>query len=381
MTPRIPVPTRPINETERAFGVESVTKVLDECKTRASHRHAMDVERMVDLNLHWEDEGPKHSKSGFFARIDGADMRLTNGAMKTLNRLIKGPMDLRHWEQYEDKNAFPKAVRNILDNNARRSHGVQLIHNELEVQAFLPSDYQVRNAYDMLSDYLEQLDENIGDIRGINAHESGYGDHCSYRVVMGDNIMPSVDANKGQYMMFTLSMSENGQCDARTGLGTYRTICTNSAIHEQTLSKWNHKSGGEGRFYENSGEMIRLHGMLQSQFKDVFENYFKAPLEHEAGELLNTMKAVGAISKEHFEATRVRLEMPDETGSRQAATYYDLFNGLTAGAKDMASIPAREQAEQAAMTLFTAPGGLYAQLKAFAQRKRLRNTERLIGLN
>lgn len=365
---------QPVPDEIRHWGVESVDEVLKRLKERASHRRTLEVERVADLGLRWEDEGPSRSKSGYYARISNRDYRLSDGAVKTLNRMMSGPQ-LKHWNKYQDPNAFVKAAVNILDNPDRRSAmGMYLRHDGLEVNCFLPSNYVLKDAHEQLTDFVEMLNDNIGDIRGVTVDEEGYGDRCWYRVIMGDNLMPAARAEHGQYMMFLLSMSETGQCDTSTQLGLYRGICTNSAIREQTISRWNNRSGGESKFYDATGETIRMTGYLKSQFAAVFGELFNLKLEGDPIELLNTMKQARIISREHWATSKVHAEMSTEDG-RPCTTHYDLFNAMTHGAKELGSLLAREQAEQTTLHLFTAPNGLYGELRSAMNRRRIRNTE------
>lgn len=374
--------TQPVSADLRLWGVESVDDVVKRLKERASHRRTVEVDRVADLGLRWEDEGPTRSKSGYFARIAERDYRLSDGAVKSLNRLMSGPQ-LKHWNKYQDRNAFVKAAINILDNPDRRTQGGMFMrHDGLEINCFLPSSYVLRDSHEMLTDFVGMLDDNIGDIRGISSSEEGYGDRCIYRVIMGDNLMPAARAEYGQYMMFMLSMSETGQCDSTTSLGLYRTVCTNSAIREQTLSRWNNRSGGESKFYDATGETIRMTGYLKSQFSQVFGELFNLRLEHDPIELLNTMQQAKVISREHWVTSKVHAELPTEDG-RPCTTHYDLFNAMTHGAKELGSLNAREQAEQTTLHLFTAPGGLYQELRSAMNRRRIRNNtgENVAALN
>jgi hypothetical protein len=348
--------------------MESVNATLERLKARAATRRQVDVERLTQLNLRWEDQSQTRAKSGYYARIGGNDMRLGDGAVKTLNRLIKGPADLKHWENYSDRNAFCKAAVNILDNPARRSHGVILLHDQHEVNAFLPSSYLVRSAYTMLSEFVEMLtDSNLTNIRGIDSIEYGDGDNCSYRVAMGNNIITDTKEEHGQLMMFMLSMSETGQTNCRTSLGMYRPICTNTGIEVQTLSNWSHRAGSEERFYNATGDNIRLTSYMQNAFSSLFSVLLKTPLEADPIVYLNTMKVVKLITREHWTNAKVWATMPCEDG-RKCETHYDLFNALTHGAQELTSLSQREVAEQTSMEMFSTPGGLDAVLRAAAAK-------------
>lgn len=349
-------------------GLQSVETVLADAKYRHDHRVTLEYSNVTELGIRWHDQGPDKSESGYYAKIDGRELRMSDGAMKTACRLIK--TEPKFFNQFPDHDAFPKTFRHILDNPGRNESGVILRHDGLQVNCILPRSYQVRDANELLGDFVGSLNENLGDIKGISVVDEGFGDHTRYYVVMGNNLMPEIDDSLGQYMMFMLSMSETGLQPARTALGLYRTICTNSAVRQQTLSKWNHE-GSIGKFYDSTNETIRMTGYLQSQFSKVFGELLKIPLEHDATELLKAMKTAKAISRDHHQLASTYVLTPTEDG-RSVETQYDLFNVLTRAAQDLPSLRQREDAEQGAMALFTAEGGLFEELRRQAARNRVR---------
>jgi hypothetical protein len=299
------------------------------------------------------------------------DLRLTDGAMKTACRQLK--TEPKYFSQFEDRMEFPRALVKGIDEGKRKSKGVLVRSNGLEITSILSPDYKIRDAAMLFDDFLEPLNEYIGDIKGVYALEQGDGDICSYRVIMGANLLPSIDAKLGQYLIFVLSTSENGIIPTKSTLGLYRTICTNSAIRQQELCQWDHKSSF-GRFYEDTASTIRTSGDFQNRYAQIFGELLGANLEVPALDLVGAFKEADLITRNHADLARLYVMAPTEDG-RQCENQYDLFNALTRAARDLPSIQARELAESKTLKLFTDAGGIREQLRKAAEAPKRRTED------
>lgn len=357
---------------ELPYGLLTVDQIMSHVNARAANRENVDVEGAAELALHYREPSNAQPKGGFYAKVpvtlfDGTvrmeDLPLTDGAVKTACKLI-GQGDPKFFSQGDDPDFFPKTFRHVIDSTKRKQRGMLVRHNKYQVTSILPRDYVVKDANQMLAEFIPALQENVGEIKGILGIEQGEGDISSYRVVMGSNIMPSLDESKGQFMMFNINMSENGLIDSKTSLGLYRTFCTNSAIRVQTLSRWDHRSAFSP-FYDKAARTIREAGYLQDSYSKIFEELLHEKLPFPAMDLVDAFKREQLIASEHAKLALIYAE------TEPAETQYDLFNILTRSAQDLSSIRQREDAEVHAMNIFTQPGGVLEALrKAEAKGKR-----------
>jgi hypothetical protein len=345
-------------------GIEPAEKVMDRLSFRKDHTWIQKVGDPASLNIHWEDQGNQHSQSGYYAKVDGEELRLTTGAINTACQMIKAkPSFFFGSGQFQDRNAFPTTLCHIL--RGRKDSSVKLAHNGLEVTAILPVVHEIRSAYDMLTDFLDEVSK-CGELKGIQAIEQGNGDIGSYRIVMGNNLIPSMQSKFGQYMSFLLEMSETGQIPTKTTISLFRTICTNSGIRGTTDVTWDHRSPS-GRFYDRTMETIRHLGYFGEQYGKVFGEMANTPLGMPAEDLLHGMKHEKLITNAHFEAAVIQLATGTEDG-RQVETHYDMYNALTRAAQDMPSLTARSRAEAKSLEIMTAPGGVREKLREAASR-------------
>jgi hypothetical protein len=351
-------------ETAASLGLETLEKVQDRLAYRSAHKENIDVDQIRDLNIEWHDQGPSKSKAGYYARIGQKDLRLSDGAMKTACRLLK--TEPKYFSQFEDRAEFPRALVKGIDEGKRKNKGVLVRTNGLEVTSILSRDYKIRDAATLLNDFLEPLKDNMGDVKGVYALEQGDGDICSYRVVMGANLLPSIDAKLGQYLMFVLSTSENGIVPTKSTLGLYRTICTNSAIRQQELCQWDHKTEF-GRFYDDTASTIRTSGYFQNAYSRIFSDLIDAKLEVPALDLVSAFSEGDLLTSNHADLARLYVMAPTEDG-RGCENQYDLFNALTRAARDLPSIQARELAESKTLKLFTDAGGIREALRLAADK-------------
>jgi hypothetical protein len=273
----------------------------------------------------------------------------------------------KYFSQFQDKSEFPRALVKGIDDGKRQDKGVLVRHDGMNITAILPQDYRVHDAAHLLESFLEPLKDNLGDIRGVQSLEQGGGDICSYRVVMGANIMPSLDDKHGQFMAFFITTSENGIIPTVCTLGLYRAVCTNTAIREQTINKWDHRSGVNA-FYEKVAGVIHKTGYYQSQYSAIFAELLNTPLGIPASDLISAMHGNRLITKSHADTALLYAGNQTEDG-RQVTTHWDLFNVMTASARDLPTVQAREQAESKTLTLFTDPGGLGEHLRRSHDRR------------
>jgi hypothetical protein len=346
-------------------GLAQLETVIRGARQRADARQNIVVPTVADLNLRYVEPCRELPKGGYMARLEGKDMVVGDTAVNTACRLIKSRPD--YFKQFGDPNAFPQSLRNVIDNPNRKGPGGVLVRTGLadngindEIAAILSPDYQVRDAHEQLADFGTTLADYFGNIRGVQVVEQGHGAKSSYRVVVGDNIMKRADAQRGQFMMFVLSMSELGLAPDHTTLGLYRMICTNGAMrmdHRELLSEWLHKGSPE-EYLAGTSEAIRHMSYLSSTWGQVFEETLDAPLTVEAQDLLNELKDTGLISNAHYDAA----DSLAVTGPVQSQ--YDFYNLLTRAAQDLPSLRQREHAETSALRLFTEPGGVMGQVAA-----------------
>lgn len=350
------------------YGLLTIDEILEHTKARQEYTDTVDVDAAIDLSLRYEQVGDK--QGGFLATVpvrnkDGTvqmkDLPLSDSAVKTGCRLIKGTPEF--FAESPDPDAFPKWFRNVMDKADRKQRGMIVRHDGMKINAILPRNYLVKDAYDLLSEFLPALQENVGDIRGVLGLEPGNGDIASYRIVMGNNIMPSLAQDQGQFLMFNINTSEAGLIDTKTSLGLYRTFCTNSAIRTQTLSKWDHKTPF-APFYDKAAKTIRESGYLRSHYGKIFEEMLNERLPFPALDLLNAFKREQLITNNHFESAAIHAQ------ASEVINQYDLFNVLTRSAQDLPSIQARERAEEAAMKLFTETGGVIEALRRAEGRQK-----------
>lgn len=349
-----------------------VNDVLERLEMRAKGFENLDVSRVSDLGIHWSDQDTQHSESGWYAKINGRDMILSQQAVRTGSKLI-GQADSRHWLKYPDRNAFPTALAHILENeatNGSRREPKRLVvrHDGIKVRAMLPFSYKIRDSYNLLADFIEMITENVGEVQGVSVIEADDfdphaepGDITSCRVVVGSNIMPSLQPQFGQYMMFLMANSETGAMNAVTGLGLFRTTCLNSAIRNQIMCSWGHKGGLE-EFYDATAERIQQIGYYQDQYANIFGELLSSKLEVPSRDLLHGFHSEKLITTGHFDAAEMYVDAPTEDG-RPVETQYDLFNALTRAAQDLPTYAQRQQAEATTLHLFTEPGGIFERLR------------------
>lgn len=349
---------------ELPYGLLSVDQIMSHVNARAANRENVEVEGAAELALHYREPTGSQPKGGFVARVpvtlaNGTtrleDLPLTDGAVKTACKLI-GMGDPRFFSQGDDPDFFPKTFRHILDSRQRKQRGFLVRHNKMAVTSILPRDYVIKDAANLLGDFIPALQENVGEIKGVLGLEQGDGDIASYRVVMGNNIMPSLAEDKGQFLMFNINMSESGLIDSKTSLGLYRTFCTNSAIRVQTLSRWDHRSAFSP-FYDKAARTIREAGYLQDSYSKIFEELLRAKLPFPAMDLIDAFRREQMIAGEHCKLANIYAE------TEPSETQYDLFNILTRSAQDLPSIRQREEAEVNAMNIFTQTGGVMEALR------------------
>lgn len=328
-------------------GLESLDQVLDRAKFRKEHRVDMEFSRAADLGLHWREEGRGQS-AGFYARIDGRDMQLTDSGVHTAMKLVKGKPEF--FKQSPDPNAFPKWFRNVVDAPGRE--GKLLVRSDgVKIEAVLPDNYQIRDSYDVLSDFGSIIENEVGDIQGVLSLEKNNGSACSYRIVCGNNILKNLEDSRGQYMMFSLRNSETGMRNMTSQLGLFRTICTNSAIPGMAhAASWDHKRDESG-FNNKVSKIIRQTGYYRNAFETLFSEMLKTKLPDSAEVILKSLFDNKDITKAHFEASRNYAIGLTEDGEPHR-NWYDLHNAMTRAAQDLPSLSAREKAEEAALDIF-----------------------------
>jgi hypothetical protein len=347
------------------MGLTPMNQVIADTKARADGRQNIALPTVADLNLRYVEPCNQMPRGGYMGRIDGKDLPLGDTAIRTACKLIKSRPD--YFKQFADPNAFPQSLRNVLDNpqKAGKKGGI-IVRTGLgsngindEIAAILAPDYKIRDAHEQLEDFAALLADYIGEVRGVSIVEQGWGEKASYRIVVGDNIMARTDAQRGQFMMFVLSMSELGLMPDQTTLGLYRMVCTNGAMrldHRELLSEWNHKGSTED-YLAGASESIRHLGYFAGTWGKVFEETLTAPLLHAAVDLLSELSDNKLISAKHYDAAeRLAVTGPVET-------QYDFYNLLTRAAQDLPDVRQRETAETSALRLFTEPGGLMEQLR------------------
>lgn len=359
--------------------IVSLEDALEAASLRAKGYTNLDVDRVNDLNIGWRNADSNHRDSGWYAKIGSRELILSDQAVRGASKLILQP-NPQHWKQYPDKDAFPKALNHILGNSAtsgNRKNPKRLLvrHDGIKVRAILPFTYKINDAAEMLSLFAEQIHKHVGPIQGVSVLEDGDpGDMVSYRVVMDMNIMPSLRKELGQHMMFLLAASEtgatfNGGADAFTALGTFRTVCTNSAVRATTTCKWNHRSKSQDRFFGDTTERIRQTGYYQDKYASIFNELLGAKLKDlKPRDLLKAFHSEKLITSGHYDAAELYVREKTEDG-RDVETQYDLFNVLTRAAHDLPSLVQRQTAETRTLHLFTEQGGFFERLRNAAEER------------
>jgi hypothetical protein len=345
-------------------GLEPVETILSRLLQRQQRRIDSNIKDPIDLGFQFKSAGFGQPDDGFWMKIDGLEMPLTEGAVKTAAALI-GQKNPAWFNKFDDIQFFPKLFRNY-----QHKTGFLVRHDGTQVYAVLPDDYRVADAYDLLTDQLLPLmEESVGGIRGVAHVYSGAdeGDAESFRIVAGDNIMPLTD-EYGQFAMVQLATSDNGLIDTKMWLGLYRAISTTASLRGQTVAKWSHKSEGEP-FFSKVGDTVRAIGDYRASYQRIFSELLKEPLPRQTdgsdtpcADLLTLMRKGKLITKQHYDASVQYANGITEDG-RQHTTQYDCYNCLTRGAADLVGMDQRHKAEEAALALFTSAGGVVDQLK------------------
>lgn len=352
--------------------MQPLSLVLEKASIRSGGFDNLELDRISDLKIEWKDSDPGHSNSGWYAKVGTRDMILSDQAIRSASTLI-GHRDHRVWMKYPDRNAFPQTLTHILDNpevNGQRKTPKRLLvrHDGIKVRAILPHNYVIRDAAELLESFSDHISKNFGEIQGVSVLDGGEpGDLASYRFVIGQNIVPSMKDELGQYMMFLLGISETGARfpgggDAITSLGTFRTICTNSAVRESLTCRWDHKSKGLSKFMEDTVERIRTIGYYQDGLAKVFKELAESKLEVSPSDLLSAFQSERLITSGHYDSAQMYLREKTEDG-RDVETQYDLFNTLTRAAHDLDSLSQRQSAETRTLHLFTEKGGIFERLR------------------
>ena len=353
--------------------LEPLQTVLDDTRRRSEGRQNIPMGSVLDMNLQFADPNPRQPRGGFVAKIDGKTLPLGDGAIKTACKLMGAKPEM--FRKASDPMAFAEMLRSIVDNPNRKQQGVLLRTGlapngiDEEIQAILNPDYRIRDAHEQLEHFAGVLEDNGMNVRGVSRLEQGFGQANSYRMIVGENVMPSLDDLRGQFMMFVYSGSETGLVSDMTTLGLYRLICTNGAMrmdHHQLVSEWNHRQPLD-RHLNKASESIRHMGYLTETWGKTFQQLANEPLEQPAPDLLHALRDQSLISSGHYDAAE-RISVTE-----QVDTQFDFYNLLTRSAQDLPSISQREKAESTALRLFTEPGGVIEQLRRSASGRRSAN--------
>lgn len=351
--------------------------VLAATRVRAQNRRNFDVERISDLGIEYVDQGkhPRLPEGGFVASklkdAKGNAMVVGPGAIRGACKL----MDVKpnFFNGFEDRNAFPKALANKLDNPNRsgrdRTFKIRtgFADNGIDEQlaAILPGSYQIRDANEQLSHFAQVVFENLGPIKGVEVAEQGFGDIVSYRMVIGENIQRGQRDEEGQFMMFCLRMSETGLVNDEAALGLYRLICKNGAMgwDEAAVASWSHKTPLED-YLNKAGSTVRMATHFGQAWGKIFGDMEQAKLPAPAADCLHAMKASKMITGQHFDMA----DLHAKSGMEASNTQYDLYNLLTRGAQDLPNIQQRQSAERTTLEIFTKDGGFLQRLDDAAKR-------------
>lgn len=356
---------------KHSFGdIRDIEGVRKELQSRHDSYYNYHANNVADLGLGWQDQSPNHPESAYYAHIDGKQLPLSENALKQICKMVKSTPEM--WDQASDKDAMPKFVRHVLDNKPSFD-GLALRHDGYKVRAILPRDYQVKDASELLDEILEPIQENVGDIQGISLVDESSGDISSIRIVAGTNLMPSLQNSFGQYFMYLINTSDTGAIDTQTVLGLWRSICSNSAIKEEQMARWDHRNNYDG-FWNRSMDVIRQFSYFKPQITSLFEELTKARLEVDPYAILNEMRRKKLITNSHFDMAKFWLKVPTED-HREIETQYDLYNVLTRAAQDLPSLASQHKAELAAMKIFTEPGGIVARLQEGAKNNPVSDNE------
>ncbi len=360
--------------------VQPLDRVIEKAVIRSKGFDNLDVDRVSDLKIEWQDKSDDNRAGGWFAQIGSRKLMLSPQAVRTASQLV-GQRDPQHWMQYPDRNAFPKALAHILDNpamvgNRKNSKRLLVRHDGIFVRAILPFVYSIRDAADLLESFGTMITKHVGKVNGVSVLDDSErrdspnlpGDLMSYRFVVGQNIIPQLKDELGQYMMFLLGISETGAKfpgggDCCTSLGLFRTICTNSAVRASLTSVWNHRSKGLEKFLGDTTERIRTTGYYQDGLAAIFKELVATKLvEVKPADMLTAFHNEKLITSGHFDAANMLVREKTEDG-RDVETQYDLFNVLTQSAQHLDSLAQRQSAETRTLHLFTEKGGIFERLR------------------
>ncbi len=352
-----------------------INQVIEKTRQRAKNHPTWDIDQIAEMGIEYTDSHPhlKSGNGGYIAKqvLDSkkVPMLLSESAIRGACRLIGAKPSF--FEDAEDRNALPKFLKNKLDNPNRSGEhafkfrtGYATDENENGfyevVDAILPGSYQVRDAHEQLAGFAELIHENLGPIKGVMVDERGFGEMLSYRMVVGDNIMPNVkDEATGQFLAFNLRMSETGAISDETALGLYRLVCQNGALSfdGRQIGKWSHKTPLSDYLNKAGGSIHAASGMASTWGK-IFAEMNEATLKHPAADYLEMMRARQLITKAHHGMA----ENHAKSGLEPVSTHYDLFNLLTRGAQDLSHPTQRHKAERETLRMFTSGGGFIESL-------------------
>ena len=352
-------------------GTEPVKKVIDRIQARKNRRIDSFVNSADELQFQMRVAGVGYPADTLTMTIDGLEMPLTEGAIKTTALLIN--QSKPSWfQRFSDPQFFPKLFRNY-----QHKRGFLVRHDGFQVYAVLPDTYQIADAYELLEqNFLPSLEEHFGNVRGIEHIIGGDddGDLESFRVICGDNLVP-VEDKMGQYLMFMLSTSDNGLADTRCWIGLYRPISQSVAVRKQTSANWSHRTDST-EFFGKAGDRVRDTGYYKKAFQAHFSEMVNEPLQMRdddsgilmsCADLVELLKKMKLIGSGHYKAARLYANSLTEDG-RPRNTLYDCFNCLAIGAKDLTNLAQRQKAEESTMTLFTSKGGISEQIRRAYER-------------
>jgi hypothetical protein len=338
---------------------------------RATSRNNETLDRISDLGIEYIDESAKHPhlpEGGYVARNmhdkNGNSLPLAPSAITGACRMLGTKFKM--FAGCEDRDAFPKLLRNNLDNpNRGGDHTFKVrtgfAENGIDevVKAILPGSYEYRDANVQLANFASLCTENIGPIRGVEVEEHGFGDSLMYRFIMGNNIMPKQGDLKGQFVAFCLHMSEHGLFPDTAQLGLWRLICKNGAMgfDNATIATWTHRSDMMD-YMNKAGRTIQAAGGIADIWSGTFGRMSETKLDRPAADMLFDMRARGLITESHWDAA----DAHQKSGMEPEETQYDLFNVLTRAAQDLPGMRQRQGAERRVLKIFTEGDGVSAAL-------------------
>jgi hypothetical protein len=343
--------------------LEHLDDVITRLKRRQNFIHNVYIDSPGKLDFIVREAGVNYNEDTFTMNINGQEMPLSEGAIKTAAAMI-GQKNHKWFKRFADPQFFPKAF-----NNYNHKQGFLIRHDGNNIVAVLPDTYQICDIYTLLTEeFLPCLKKDFGEIVAVEHKPEGdfEGDYDTIKIICGKNLVTSIpESRAGLRLMLMISSSDHGLEDTKVCLGLYRPTSGTCGLREQTNSKWawHHKPEQFATFLSRSKNNINQMSFYAKAFSELFSELAITDLpilddsSPTCAHMADVLKKLKLISNKVWNNSKFYVQ--NATDHSQ----YNLFCCLIAAAKDIESRNQRMAEEFSLLKLFTKKGGIYKAIR------------------